>query len=169
MSLSLLSSHRHDVLPNLSPTLKDSSPFLTVTFHLLPAVHQTSPSRATPLHLHLRFQEARRYCLEADIPLGCGFRSCLSPDLRLPCCHCFCTSTLVLLGQYMDWKGWSDSLSILFKGSTFWYKFTYVSVTDIKIVIPTVVVVPITGIKSLNVFIMFLGVIPLLRPNVVEI
>ncbi|CAN7058359.1 unnamed protein product, partial [Brassica oleracea var. botrytis] len=67
-----------------------------------------------------------------------------------------------------DWTT-DDALSVLFKGSAFWYQTTSAIVALIKIVYPTLVVVSITGIGSLIVFSMLFGVIPLLRLNVVEI
>lgn len=67
-----------------------------------------------------------------------------------------------------DWTT-DDALSVFFKGSAVRYHITFAIMAIIKIVHRTLVVVSITGIRSLIVFSMLFCVIPLLRLNVVEI
>lgn len=81
----------------------------------------------------------------------------------------YCSRVVLSVYGLEDWTT-DDALSVLFKGSAFRYQITSAIVAVIKIVYPTLVVVSITSIKSLIVFIMLLGVIPLLRLlNAVEI
>ncbi|KAL0798804.1 hypothetical protein Bca101_053979 [Brassica carinata] len=57
----------------------------------------------------------------------------------------------------------------LFKGSAYWCHFASAIIATVKIVIPALAAVPITSIRSLIVFFVFHGVIPLLKPSIVEI
>ncbi|KAH0853828.1 hypothetical protein HID58_092841 [Brassica napus] len=53
--------------------------------------------------------------------------------------------------------------------SAFWCYIASAIVASVKIVISALVVEPITSIRSLIVFFVFHGVIPLLKPSVVDI
>lgn len=93
-------------------------------------------------------------------------------------------STLVWALQRSSWKNsfsviatsvwWRErdpfvGIKLILVYIKLWYQITTAIVAIIKIVYPTLVVVSITGIRSLIVFSMLFGVIPLLRLNVVEI
>ncbi|WZZ04761.1 hypothetical protein YC2023_090682 [Brassica napus] len=62
-----------------------------------------------------------------------------------------------------------DLFSVLFKGSAFWCYTASAIVASVKIVIPTLIAEPITSIRSLIVFFVSHGFIPLLKPSVGEI
>ncbi|KAH0879089.1 hypothetical protein HID58_066483 [Brassica napus] len=63
----------------------------------------------------------------------------------------------------------NDLFSVLFKGSAFWCYITSAIVASVKIVIHALVAEPITSIRSLIVFFVSHGVIPLFKPSVGEI
>ncbi|KAG2308715.1 hypothetical protein Bca52824_028463 [Brassica carinata] len=88
----------------------------------------------------------------------------LLPWLLYCCCSCVAKSAFSLEDCSTD-----DLLSVLFKCSTFWCYITYVIVASVKNFIPALVAEPITSIRSLIVFFVFHGVIPLLKPSVVGI
>ncbi|CAN7011017.1 unnamed protein product [Brassica oleracea var. botrytis] len=80
------------------------------------------------------------------------------------CCSCVARSAFSLEDCSTDYL-----LSVLFKGSAFWCYIASAIVASGKIVIPALVTEPIKSIRSLIVFFVFHGVIPLLKPSVVEI
>ncbi|KAF3505979.1 hypothetical protein F2Q69_00008189 [Brassica cretica] len=88
----------------------------------------------------------------------------LLPWLLYRCCSCVAKSAFGLEDCSTD-----DLLSVLSKGSAFWCYIASAIVASVKIVIPTLVVEPITSIRSLIVFFVSHGGIPLLKPSVVEI
>ncbi|CAN6816766.1 unnamed protein product [Brassica oleracea var. botrytis] len=88
----------------------------------------------------------------------------LLPWLLYHCCSCVARSAFGLEDCSTD-----DLLSELFKGSAFWCYIASAIVASVKIFIPALVVEPITSIRSLIVFFVSHGVIPLLKPSVVEI
>ncbi|KAG2260766.1 hypothetical protein Bca52824_080060 [Brassica carinata] len=88
----------------------------------------------------------------------------LLPWFLYRCCSCVARSAFGLEDCSRD-----DSLSVLFKGSASWCYITSAIVATVKIVTPALVAVSITSIRSLMVFFVSHGVIPLLKPSVVEI
>ncbi|CAG7910596.1 unnamed protein product [Brassica rapa] len=80
------------------------------------------------------------------------------------CCSCFARSAFGLEDCSTD-----DLFSVLFKGSASWCHIASAIVASITIVISALVAVPITSTSSLIVFFVFYGVIPLLKPSIVEI
>ncbi|CAH8334487.1 unnamed protein product [Eruca vesicaria subsp. sativa] len=88
----------------------------------------------------------------------------LLPWFLYPCCSCVARLTFGLEDCSTD-----DLFSVLFKGPASWCLITSAIVANVKIVVSALVAVPITSIRSLIVFFVSHGVIPLLKPSVVEI
>ncbi|XP_009112991.2 putative transmembrane protein At3g54730 [Brassica rapa] len=88
----------------------------------------------------------------------------LLPLFLYRCCSCVARSAFGLEDCSTD-----DLFSVLFKGSASWCHIASAIVASITIVISALVAVPITSTSSLIVFFVFHGVIPLLKPSIVEI
>ncbi|CAN7006268.1 hypothetical protein IGI04_009962 [Brassica rapa subsp. trilocularis] len=88
----------------------------------------------------------------------------LLPWFLYRCCSCVARSTFGLEDCSTD-----DLFSVLFKGSAFWCYTASAIVASVKIVIPALIAEPITSIRSLIVFFVSHGFIPLLKPSVGEI
>ncbi|KAH0849749.1 hypothetical protein HID58_090312, partial [Brassica napus] len=88
-------------------------------------------------------------------------------QLQLSYYHGFCiVAAHVLQAQPLGWK---IALQMIYSLSAFWCYIASAIVASVKIVISALVVEPITSIRSLIVFFVFHGVIPLLKPSVVDI
>ncbi|KAL0854228.1 hypothetical protein Bca101_059380 [Brassica carinata] len=86
----------------------------------------------------------------------------------LPCFWYRCFSCAARSAFGLEDCSTDDLLSVLFKGSAYWCHIASAIIASV-IVIPALAAVPITNIRSLIVFFVFHGVIPLLKPSVVEI
>ncbi|WZZ27404.1 hypothetical protein YC2023_010805 [Brassica napus] len=110
------------------------------------------------------------------LPTTCWFQILIITTLLKPtstsllpwflycCCSCVARSYFGLEDYSTD-----DSLSVLFKGSASWCHSALAIVASVTIVSHALVALPITNIRSLSVFFVAYGVIPLLKPSVVEI
>ncbi|KAG2318936.1 hypothetical protein Bca52824_012149 [Brassica carinata] len=116
------------------------------------------------------FQICLTFCRVEYLMLNCRFLAWLWFQILIISISLKPTSAFILPWfLYLCCSCAARSAFVLFKGSAYWCHFASAIIATVKIVIPALAAVPITSIRSLIVFFVFHGVIPLLKPSIVEI